>query len=60
MCLESAVVAQEIAECGLYLAMMISCTSARDEDREQVLVAAALAMDSELIHGETLGLDEIR
>ena len=45
--------AQEIAECGLYLAMMVSCTSGRDEDREQVLVAAALAMDSELMHGET-------
>ena len=60
MCLESAVVAQEIAECGLYLAMTISCTSARDEDREQVLVAAALAMDSELMHGETHGLAEIR
>ena len=60
MCLESAVVAQEIAECSLYLAMTISCTSARDEDREQVLVAGALAMDNELMHGETHGLAKIR
>ena len=52
--------AQEIAECGLYLAMTISCTSTLDEDREQVLVAAALAMDSELMHGETHGLAKIR
>ena len=52
LALESAVTAQEIAECGLYLAMTISCTTGLDEDREQVLVAAALAMDSELIHGK--------
>ena len=52
--------AQEIAECGLYLAMTISCTSTLDEDREQVLVAGALAMDNELMHGETQGLTEIR
>ena len=51
---ESAVTAQEIVECGLYLAMTISCTTGLDEDREQVLVAAALAMDSELIHGKEL------
>ena len=54
LALESAVTAQEIAECGLYLAMTISCTTGLDEDREQVLVAAALAMDSELIHGKEL------
>ena len=48
--------AQEIAECGLYLALTISCTSGLDEDREQVLVAGALAMDNELIHGKTLWL----